>query len=112
MKKVIFSSDRFFQLWKYTVSQKCLLIWSTRTEEIATRIEILFRGVSRMELATTFLDLKILAVLNADENLPSGHFLYEIQQNDQPVGKIVARDISIKENGGWHNDASEFDFFG
>jgi len=112
MKKILFSSDRFFQVWKYTVSHKCLLIWSTRSDEIATRIEILFWGVNRMELPTTFHGLKILEVSNVDETLVSGHFLYEIQQNNQPVGRIVARDISIKENSGWHHDASEFDFFG
>lgn len=44
----IFRSDRVFRPWFYSVSHSVLLLRSSRTEVLATRIDILFPGVERM----------------------------------------------------------------
>ena len=44
----LFVSDRFFQIWRYTVSHRQLLLRSTKSDVAHTRIEILFKDVSLM----------------------------------------------------------------
>ena len=49
-----FVSDRHFQLWRYTVSHSQLLLRSTRDNDHDTRVEVLFKGVRRVDLPTSF----------------------------------------------------------
>jgi hypothetical protein len=45
-----FDSDRHFQVWAYTVSHGQLLLRSTKSDQEATRVEVLFKGVTRFDL--------------------------------------------------------------
>ena len=54
MADKIFSSDRTFQVWSYIVSHKQLIIRSPKSERFATRIDVLFKGVSHIDLDTEF----------------------------------------------------------
>jgi hypothetical protein len=44
--------DRVFQLWRYTVGMKRLLLRSTKTPTFGTRIDVLFQNVKAMKLPT------------------------------------------------------------
>lgn len=48
MNSVIFEFDRRFELWAYHVSHQQLLLRSNKRYKGDTRIEVLFRGVSRL----------------------------------------------------------------
>ena len=47
-----FQSDRRFELWRYTVSHSQLLLRSNKTNELSTRVEILFKGVDAVNLCS------------------------------------------------------------
>jgi hypothetical protein len=47
-----FSSSRSFQVWRYVVSHRQLLLRSSRTPEVTTRLELLFKNVSAIKLPT------------------------------------------------------------
>jgi len=49
-----FTSDRHFQLWRYTVGHGQLLLRSNPDAVRATRVEVLFKGVDRVDLPTSF----------------------------------------------------------
>ena len=52
MPNLIIGSDRQFQLWKYTVGHKQLLLRSVKSSAYPTRIDVLFKGVSQFHLPT------------------------------------------------------------
>ena len=54
--------DRRFQVWSYSVSHRLLLLWSTKSAEHPSQVDVLFEDVRAMELATTLLALRIDAV--------------------------------------------------
>jgi hypothetical protein len=54
-----FDSDRRFQMWRYSVSHGQLLLRSNRDNDHATRIEVLFKAVDRVELPTLMHGLRV-----------------------------------------------------
>lgn len=59
--EALFSSDRLFQVWQYTVSHRQLLLRSTRDEAFPKRLEILFKAVDFMAVPPILDGLKITA---------------------------------------------------
>jgi hypothetical protein len=59
MSQAAFESDRHFQIWKYTVSQAQLLLRSVKDDDHPTRLDVLFVGVTHLELPTSFDGLRI-----------------------------------------------------
>lgn len=57
---------RRFQLWTYTVGHGQLLLRSTRGEQHATRCEILFKNVARIDLPALIDDLEIEAAAEGE----------------------------------------------
>lgn len=51
--------DRRFELWAYSVSHQSLLLRSTRVDGTGSRIDVLFKGVTRLSLPTTLDALSI-----------------------------------------------------
>jgi hypothetical protein len=54
-----FQSDRFFELWKFTVSHGQLLLRANKTNVLRTRVEILFKGVLVLNLPARLKGLSI-----------------------------------------------------
>jgi hypothetical protein len=54
-----FTSDRFFQVWAYSVSHSQLLLRSVKADGLHSRIDVLFEAVDLMELPTSFTGLVI-----------------------------------------------------
>jgi hypothetical protein len=52
MQNIIIGSDRQFQIWKYIVGHRQLLLRSVKSAEHPTRIDVLFKGVSQFHLPT------------------------------------------------------------
>jgi len=52
-----------FQVWFYTVSHGQLLLRSTKHKSRATQIDVLFKSVTVMQLASQYDDLRIAKVL-------------------------------------------------
>lgn len=49
----MFSSERHFQMWRYLVSHRQLLLRSTKTSAAQVRVDLLFKDVSAINLVTT-----------------------------------------------------------
>ncbi len=52
MQNLIIGSDRQFQIWKYTVGHRQLLLRSVKSADSPTRVDVLFKGVSQFQLPT------------------------------------------------------------
>lgn len=50
MTRGIINSDRFFQVWSYSVSHRELILRSTKSTDLATRIDVFFKGVDEVHL--------------------------------------------------------------
>jgi len=54
MTEILYESDRYFQIWQYSVSKCRLLLRSTRDNPPATRVDIHFGGVGIMLLRPAY----------------------------------------------------------
>lgn len=61
-----FSSQRVFQVWRYSVSHGQLLLRSTKTAEFPTRVEVLFKSVAFMALPSLLDGLLVSECASAD----------------------------------------------
>jgi len=66
MPTEIINSERFFQLWSYSVSHSELLFRSTKSAEFSTRIDVFFKGVKEFHLPTASKGLSITEASDAD----------------------------------------------
>jgi hypothetical protein len=54
-----FTSERDFQVWAYTVGHGQLLLRSTKSEAVATRVDVVFKNVRHVDLPTSMTGLHI-----------------------------------------------------
>ena len=54
-----FESDRHFQIWTYGVGHAMLLLRSVKSEDHATRVDVLFVAVDHLDLPTSFDGLRV-----------------------------------------------------
>lgn len=99
---------RRFQIWTYTVSHRQLLLRSTRDDRHATRCDILFKNVARIDLPAMIDDLEIEAAaegeipasvlqLGADERWDRTVFRI---RGRNCVGYVVAGVVACAEDEG------------
>ena len=105
---------RRFQVWRYTVSHGQLLLRSNRDDRHATRCEILFKDVARMDLPTLIDDLEIDAAAEAE--VPASvkelgvdevrdRTIYRIRGRDC-LGYVVAGALAYAEDDGEYHSPS------
>src|SRR5437870_2674387 len=117
MPTEIISSERRFQIWKYTVGHSQLLLRSTKSAECPTRIDVFFKGVKEFHLPTSFTGLSITEASETDvlqlcslrESLSSGKDVkvYKVQGADF-LGYITALIAVCHEDEGEYDDPSFF----
>ena len=105
---------RRFQLWSYTIGHSQVLLVSTKDRSHATRCEILFKDVARIDLPTLVDDLEIDAVderevpasvlqLGADEMWD--RTVYRVRGRNC-LGYVVAGLVMSAEDEGEYNAPS------
>jgi hypothetical protein len=111
-EKVIFSSNRKFEVWRYTVSHHQLLIRSNKHNSSSTRIEVLFKDVVFMAIPPVMNGLTITKCDAIDDvplaNLAGLHSLkpwYRIDA-DRLVGYVAAGAFITNEDELGYEDAS------
>jgi len=97
MPEAEFDSHRRFQMWKYTVSHKMLLLRSVKGDDHPTRIDVLFVGVSHVVLPTAFDGLRIER--SGDD--------FRLAGSDWE-GSVVALNMAHEEDNGEYFDPSPF----
>lgn len=101
--KTIFSSDRVFQIWLYTVSHRQLLFRSNKDNIYSTRIEVLFNGVEFMSLYP-LMDEGLVITSPATGELPAEIDFSRISrpwyrvESGGSVGHVAAREVIFGED--------------
>lgn len=116
MSKTIVSSDRLFQMWKYTVSHQQLLLRSTKSPDFPTRIDVFFKGVEQFHLPTILEGLFIREATEAEigslcslreASFPKNVKVFVVRGRGY-VGYIAASLTVFHEDQGEYNDPSFF----
>jgi hypothetical protein len=103
-----FQSDRFFELWNYTVSHGQLLLRANKTNLLTTRVEILFKDVLVLNLTARLKGLTINVVSRSEvhDSLGSldieGRSIYRVATADF-TGYVAAASFFV------HEDDLDFD---
>src|SRR5262249_48013426 len=108
--------QRRFQVWLYSVSHGQLLLRSTKSDEIPTRIDVLFNDVAALELPTLFDGLSITeAALDEAQSLnvqlgswPIHRRKVFVLRGTNYLGYVIAGAVSWHEDEGSHYDESFF----
>jgi hypothetical protein len=108
----VFRSKRLFQVWRYTVSHRQLLLRSNKVSPETRRIEILFKDVSFMQIGPSFRGLEIticdphaisdLKTLNLEIGTRSLYLL----RGEGFRGFIAAGSMTVHEDEREHNEPS------
>jgi len=117
MSITILSSDRMFQIWKYTIGHSQLLIRSTKSPEFPSRIDVLFKGVEQFHLPATFEGLFIteaseaeierLCTLRESVSFHKNLKVFAVTGRDY-VGYVAALAVFSHEDQGEYYDPSFF----
>lgn len=106
----IINSERFFELWSYSVSHHELLLRSTKSTEFPTRIDVFFKGVEEIHVPTASNGLSIAEISSADvqklSTLRSASYGKHVRvfavQGEGFTGYVAAL-IAL-----WHEDKGEY----
>ena len=116
MRANIIDSERRFQVWKYTVGHRQLLLRSTKSLTSPTRIDVFFKGVVQFHLPTSLAGLSIAEVdasdINECRNLPELGIkketnVYKVTTKSF-VGYVVSLTAAFHEDEGEYDDPSFF----
>ena len=102
--KIVFSSNRRFQIWTYCVSHSQLWLRSNKSSEVETRVDLLFKNVFEINMPSRFSGIVISKeegglYPNTD---PEKFFLMGESWN----GHIIADSFFNAEDTAEHSDES------
>jgi len=117
MSTKIIASERQFQIWKYTVGHSQLLLRSTKSGDLPTRIDVLFKGVKEFHLPTILTGLSIteasatevrqLCGLRKTASRDANARVFKVQGSDF-LGYVTALLAVCHEDEGEYDDPSYF----
>jgi hypothetical protein len=107
MAKEIMRFSRMFQLWRYSVSHSQLLLRS-KSPDLPTRIDVLFKGVSLIHLPTLFDSLVIFESSEEVGKQSKSQKKFLIESSDFK-GHVNALAVFSHEDEGDYFDPSFFD---
>ncbi|MGC4119346.1 MAG: hypothetical protein QM765_33230 [Myxococcales bacterium] len=116
MTDFLFSSQRCFRLWLYTVSHRTLLLRSVKGKGATTRVDIIFKPVSQLRLPTELDGIRVRAVLPSGatpevtallEKCGPDEKLYSLS-GDNLDGWVMAGMVAWHEDEGDYGDPSHF----
>ena len=117
MSTEIIVPERQFHVWKYTIGHGLLLLRSTKSVGVPTRIDVLFKGVKEFHLPTTLKGLSIteapekeipqLCVLRNTIVIGKGCKVFKVQGSDF-LGYVIALLAVCHEDEGGYDDPSYF----
>jgi len=118
MATQIINSERRFQIWTYWVSHQQLLLRSNKSDNVSTRIEVLFEGVLEFHLPTSFDGLSVqrasddeirnLGILKESTLQEFPQFkVYSVKGTDF-IGYVAAANCACHEDEKEYNEPSFF----
>jgi hypothetical protein len=100
----VFDPTREVQMWRYNVSHQQLLLRSTKDDGVATRIDVLFKGVKMLQLPTTMTALEIVGT----QPIGGDYRRYTVRFAGGE-GYVVALVALVAEDEGMYGDPGMFD---
>ena len=96
-------------MWLYTVSHRTLLLRSVKTGEAPTRVDLLFKGVKHISLASELegADVHIVESAPSSMQLATDEIVYKIESS-RGAGWVIATFFDWYEDSGEHDDDSHF----
>lgn len=117
MSIVVADFPRHFQVWRYTVSHKLLLLRSNRRNESDTRVDVLFTVVHAMCLPTMFHGLWIMKLTQEEAEVLFPNVVSSVNMLKESVfalhgenysGYVVAQDVHWREEEKDYSEPSSF----
>jgi hypothetical protein len=112
--KTTVSFQRRFLVWAYVTSHRQLLLRSNRSQNHASRVDILFEDVGWMSLPSWFESLEIREggenvlcsiQVTSDSEIMHGRQIFLLDGGNRS-GIVVARDVTWHEDNGSYGDPS------
>lgn len=117
MSTAIFSSDREFQMWKYTVGHAQLLLRSVKSAGSPTRSDVVFKGVAELHLPASLRglriaeasesEIRILCSLHQPPSLSKDVKVFGVRGVDY-FGYVAAVIVMFHEDEGEYDEPSFF----
>jgi hypothetical protein len=114
-ERLVDHPERVFQLWAYTVGMGRLLLRSTKSATLATRVDVLFQNVKALKLPTLVEGLVV--TVGADETareiadatglLPDEETQFFAIDSSTGRGYVVAGVIAVTEDEGEYFEPSK-----
>jgi hypothetical protein len=96
----LFVSPRTFKVWLYVASHRTLLLRSVRDNQIATRIDLLFKPCDRLHLPTTIIGVDVRSIEPSRVSFAAQN-VFTLTGDD--IEAWVAADVFA-----WHEDDREY----
>jgi hypothetical protein len=106
--ELLFSSDRTFKVWRYSVSHRVLLLRSTRDDRNPTRIDVIFGQVTRMLLVPVYSDLNIFKADHDERKVIAARIGGNFESNDLFVIGSDANSLVASGPPSWHEDERSY----
>ena len=107
--------ERFFQFWSYTVSWQRLILRSTKSSGVPTRIDINFLSVDAIKISSTFQGLVVRSPTKSESNdiesdagfvETDGIHNFYFLESGSGWGYVIAAGMVIREDEGEYYDES------
>lgn len=84
-----FSSKRAFAIWKYSVSHGQLLLRSNPSEELSTRVEVMFKNTQFISISAMMYCLEIEELSSQEDQMP-----LQLCRTDQPWFRLISNNAT------------------
>ncbi|MFE6511680.1 hypothetical protein ACFVDI_21090 [Nocardioides sp. NPDC057767] len=102
-----FNPGRTFQVWSYHVSHSVLLLRSNRDSGSHTRMDMMFRGVTELQVRSKMKDL-VVGLAGPESAADGGRFKFSLDVGDWH-GYVVARGLYFSEDDLAYGEPSTID---
>jgi len=113
MNNTLLHLPRRFQLWRYNVSHRQLLLRSTKEPDVPTRVDVLFKGVAAVKLCVEYSSLTIRKATSAESTSIANELRVVMAGKDvflldgsECSGYVVAGSIEHSEDAGEYDEPS------
>jgi hypothetical protein len=94
-----FHSERAFQVWRYDVGHRLLLLRSVKDAQHSSRVDVLFANTTNIDLPTSFVGLRI-------QPGRDGSYLLS---GDSWTGEVRAASVADREDNGEYFEEGPFE---
>lgn len=110
MSETLYSSPRRFALWLYAVGHRTLLLRSVKSAESRTRVDVVFKPVSHLNLPASLDGLVVRMLDDVERGTVAGTARLSLEPSDR-IYAVSGQGFEgwvVSETMGWHEDEGEY----